>query len=234
MVCKCAVSLLTGSSVEEGGGVEGGGVAGEGAAGAVEDDAKGDVRDGGLAFPLDIDQEVSAALLVVCSMMLVRLARALSKANLSCHSPLFEQTHLHVRRTCAAAQTSASSSFRLLRCAHHTCVEHCLNSSINTVTIVGLHPRVGSAGHPYQQMQLMREMYRLGELQAWEAMLPLTKQRLRDASQSVSLSRDDSRAFWCVVGRKNVQHLYVAVHKRVCARFPKRARWDGNDCVVGL
>ncbi|CAN0183838.1 unnamed protein product, partial [Pylaiella littoralis] len=47
-----------------------------------------------------------------------------------------------------------------------------------------------------QEMQLMREMYQLGEFQVWEAMLPSTVQRLREASQTSTLSLDDSRAFW--------------------------------------
>lgn len=49
---------------------------------------------------------------------------------------------------------------------------------------------------PSLQMQLMRETYRLGEYQPWEAMLPSTKQRLREASQAASLGREDSQAFW--------------------------------------
>lgn len=58
--CKCAVSLLLPPHAEEEGGAEGGRVAGEGAAGSGEgglnqEDAGGG---GGLAFPLDIDQEV--------------------------------------------------------------------------------------------------------------------------------------------------------------------------------
>eukprot|EP00903_Cladosiphon_okamuranus_P012352 g11581.t1 len=47
-----------------------------------------------------------------------------------------------------------------------------------------------------QEMQLMREIYRLGEFQAWEAMLPSTKKRLRDAGQAESLDQEDIRAFW--------------------------------------
>ncbi|CAM9135050.1 unnamed protein product [Scytosiphon promiscuus] len=46
-----------------------------------------------------------------------------------------------------------------------------------------------------QEMQLMREMYRLGEFQAWGLMLPSTKQRLREASK-IHLPLDESRAFW--------------------------------------
>ena len=63
-------------------------------------------------------------------------------------------------------------------------------------------------------MQLMRAMYHLGELQAWEALLPSTKQRLREASKAASLSEDDSRAFWCVVGTLSiVKHCCpIAVH----------------------
>jgi len=53
-----------------------------------------------------------------------------------------------------------------------------------------------------QQMQLMREMYHLGEVQAWETMLPSTKQRLREASRAATVSEDDSRAFWYVIGRR--------------------------------
>lgn len=49
-------------------------------------------------------------------------------------------------------------------------------------------------------MQLLREMYKLGQLSAWEAMLPFTKQRLRGAKGS--LSRSDCRAFWWVIGKK--------------------------------
>lgn len=48
-------------------------------------------------------------------------------------------------------------------------------------------------------MQLMREVYKLGEFAAWEAMLPFTKQRLRDAKGS--FSRNDRRAFWWVIAR---------------------------------
>lgn len=48
-----------------------------------------------------------------------------------------------------------------------------------------------------KQMQLMREMNRLGEFQAWEVMLPATKQRLRKASTTY-LPLEDSRAFWYV------------------------------------
>eukprot|EP00752_Nemacystus_decipiens_P012187 g10805.t1 len=47
-----------------------------------------------------------------------------------------------------------------------------------------------------QEMQLMREIYRLGEFEAWEGMLPSTKQRLRDASHKSSLNREDIRSFW--------------------------------------
>ncbi|CAM9209213.1 unnamed protein product [Ectocarpus sp. 4 AP-2014] len=49
--------------------------------------------------------------------------------------------------------------------------------------------------HIDQEMQLMREMYQLGEFEAWEAMLPSTKRRLRQASQG-SLGRNECRAFW--------------------------------------
>ncbi|CAM9247576.1 unnamed protein product, partial [Ectocarpus fasciculatus] len=49
--------------------------------------------------------------------------------------------------------------------------------------------------HIDQEMQLMREMYQLGEFQAWESMIPSTKQRLRQASQA-SLGRNECRAFW--------------------------------------
>lgn len=44
------------------------------------------------------------------------------------------------------------------------------------------------------QMQLMREMYQLGEFISWGALLPHTKQRLRDAEGLIP--REDSRAFW--------------------------------------
>lgn len=49
-------------------------------------------------------------------------------------------------------------------------------------------------------MQLMREMYKLGEFAAWEAMLPFTKQRLRDAKGL--LSKNERRAFWWVISKK--------------------------------
>ncbi|CAB1113909.1 unnamed protein product [Ectocarpus sp. CCAP 1310/34] len=47
----------------------------------------------------------------------------------------------------------------------------------------------------YIDQELMREMYQLGEFQAWEAMLPSTKRRLRQASKG-SLGRNECRAFW--------------------------------------
>ena len=62
-MCKCAVSLLTPPPAEEAEGVVAGGGGDEGAAGGGEDGNKQDVGDGGSAFPLDIDQEVS----VLCS-----------------------------------------------------------------------------------------------------------------------------------------------------------------------
>lgn len=40
----------------------------------------------------------------------------------------------------------------------------------------------------------MREMYYLRDFQSLEAMLPLTKQRLRDAQASIS--GEDFRVFW--------------------------------------
>lgn len=61
--CKCVVSLLTPSPSEEAGGVQCGGLDDEGAAGEGEDGDEEGAGDGGLTFPLDIDQEVSAALL---------------------------------------------------------------------------------------------------------------------------------------------------------------------------
>lgn len=44
------------------------------------------------------------------------------------------------------------------------------------------------------QMQLLREIYQLGDFISWGALLPHTKQRLRDAEGLIP--REDSRAFW--------------------------------------
>lgn len=68
-----------------------------------------------------------------------------------------------------------------------------------------------------KQMQLMREMYQLGEFQAWEAMLPSTKQRLREASQTSQLAQDDSRAFWCVavVLRNTLEKMFGLLYLHI-------------------
>lgn len=73
--CKCAVSLLVVPAEDEE--KPEGGLSGEGAAGGGEDGLKGgaacaadveaSVGNGGPAFPLDIDQEVSV--FVVCSIL---------------------------------------------------------------------------------------------------------------------------------------------------------------------
>lgn len=48
-------------------------------------------------------------------------------------------------------------------------------------------------------MELMREVYRLGEFDSLDLLLPATKQRLQRAQGSCA--RDDCRAFWYVIAQ---------------------------------
>lgn len=121
------MSLLTSPAAEETGEVEGGGEAGEGAAGDGEDGNMEDVGDVCPAFPLDIDQEVSVAALVVYSLARKYHAFRIFTPFREFPGPLvfneLMSAALALRRTFCN-----SFSHDTIRCAHHprslsSCVE---------------------------------------------------------------------------------------------------------------